>query len=367
MRLKKSLKVQRNRNHNIHAALLAALIVLGTGCSKDNPMAPDEMKTPTGLNPYTVNAKLGRGMNLGNALEAPNEGEWGVTLQSNYFDLIKNAGFNSVRIPIRWSTHATTGSPFLVSPAFFQRIDWAIEQSFSRGLAVIINMHHYEEIMQDPAAHKGRFLAIWTQLADHYKNYSGDLVFEILNEPNASLTAQLWNQYLGEAITVVRKSNPGRILMVGPANFYNVGSLGSLTLPADDKNIIVSFHYYNPFQFTHQGADWVSGSEAWLGTTWTGTPAQKQAVTRDFSTAVNWGAAKDRPINVGEFGAYSRAAMSSRAAWTDFVARTAEANSMSWHYWEFISGFGAYNGQLNDWNYSLLYALIPKTTPTSAL
>jgi endoglucanase len=67
-------------------------------------------------------------------------------------------------------------------------------------------------------------------------------------------------------------------------------------------------------------------------------------------------------VNVGEFGAYSKADMQSRALWTEFVARTAEANGMSWHYWEFIAGFGVYNSDANDWNYPLLYALIPKTS-----
>jgi len=201
---------------------------------------------------------------------------------------------------------------------------------------------------------------MWSQIAERYKNYSGNLIFEILNEPNASLTPQLWNQYLGEAITLIRQTNPGRTLMIGPANWYSISSLNSLTLPADDKNIIVSVHYYNPFAFTHQGADWVAGSNAWLGTTWTGTPAEQQAVVRDISTAANWGTAHDRPLNLGEFGAYSRADMPSRARWTDFVARTAEANDMSWHYWEFISGFGAYDGAANAWNASLLSALIPR-------
>jgi hypothetical protein len=55
--------------------------------------------------------------------------------------------------------------------------------------------------------------------------------------------------------------------------------------------------------------------------------------------------------------------MQSRALWTEFVARTAEANGMSWHYWEFIAGFGVYNGVANDWNYPLLNALMPKTSP----
>lgn len=302
-------------------------------------------------------------MNLGNALEAPNEGDWGVTLKSEYFELLRNAGFNSVRIPIRWSAHASASPPYAIATSFLQRVDWAIDQALSRKLAVVINIHHYDEIMTTPAAHKARFLALWEQLATHYQYHSGDLFFEILNEPNNLLTSALWNQYLKEAIATIRQTNPGRILIVGPANWYSLSSLAALDLPADEKNLIVAFHYYNPFQFTHQGAEWVSGSDAWFGTTWSGTAAERQAILRDFAVAAGWGVAHNRPLNVGEFGAYSKADMQSRALWTDFVARTAETNGMSFHYWEFISGFGVYNGAANDWNYALLYALIPKTFP----
>ncbi len=342
----------------------AALVLLLAGCSNDkNPMAPSD-ETPTGLDPFAQNAKLGRGVNLGNALEAPNEGDWGVTLKSEYFDLIKSAGFNSVRIPIRWSAHATATAPYAIANSFLQRVDWAIEQALARQLAVVINIHHYEEIMLNPASHEERFLAIWRQLASHYQNYSGDLFFELLNEPNGLLTSDLWNQYLQEAITAIRQTNPGRILIVGTANWYSINSLTTLTPPADDRNLIVAVHYYNPFQFTHQGAEWVPGSDAWLGTRWSATPAERQAIQRDFSAAASWGATNNRPLNIGEFGAYSKADMASRALWTEYVARIAETNGMSWHYWEFIAGFGVYNSTMNDWNYPLLYALIPKTSPT---
>lgn len=357
------MKRLRSRWSNCGASL--ALTFLLFGCSKEssNPLMSNEGTSPTGLDPFAQNARLGRGMNFGNALEAPNEGDWGVTLKSEYFDLIKNAGFTSVRIPIRWSAHAATSVPYVIATSFLQRIDWAIEQALSRKLAVVINIHHYDEMMNAPASHKARFLAIWEQLATRYKNYSGDLFFELLNEPNSLLTSDLWNQYLQEAITVIRQTNPGRILVVGPAFWYNLNALDALALPATDRSLIVAFHYYNPFQFTHQGAEWVPGSDAWFGTTWSGTSTERQAVLRDFSIAASWGVAHNRPLNVGEFGAYSKADMQSRALWTDFVARTAEANSMSWHYWEFISGFGAYNSVVNDWNYPLRYALIPKTSP----
>src|SRR5262249_31371425 len=90
--------------------------------------------------------QISRGVNFGNALEAPNEGEWGVTIKEEYFDAIAKAGFNSVRVPIRWSAHAEKEAPYTIDAKFFARIDWVIEQALSHRLAVIINVHHYEEM-----------------------------------------------------------------------------------------------------------------------------------------------------------------------------------------------------------------------------
>lgn len=332
------------------------------GCSKqevDSILSPsnDPLKEIPDVNKQ--NQKLGRGVNFGNALEAPKEGDWGVTLNEDYFRLIKEKGFNSVRIPIKWSAHASAAAPYTIDPAFFQRIDWAVNQALNRGLAAIINIHHYDELMQDPASNKQRFLALWSSIAEHYKNYSGDLFFELLNEPNNQLTPELWNQYLNEAITVIRKSNPYRTIIAGPAYWNSIGSLSSLSLPSGDRNIIVTFHYYNPMDFTHQGAEWVAGSNLWLGTTWTGTYEQMSAVVQDLDLALQWSKLNNRPIHMGEFGAYSKADMNSRAKWTSFVARQAEQRGYSWAYWEFCSGFGVYDPVKKDWIMPLLQALIP--------
>ena len=187
---------------------------------------------------FSQNARLGRGLNLGNALEAPNEGEWGVTLRSEYFNWIKGAGFTSVRIPIRWSAHAAATSPYTIDANFLRRVDWAVSEALARNLAVVINMHHYEEIMADPAGHKVRFLALWEQLAVHYRNHASGLFFELLNEPNANLTPALWNQYLQEALALIRRTNPTRTIVVGPVFWYNPSALNSLELPAEDEHLI---------------------------------------------------------------------------------------------------------------------------------
>jgi endoglucanase len=124
--------------------------------------------------------------------------------------------------------------------------------------------------------------------------------------------------------------------------------------------LIVTFHYYSPFEFTHQAAEWVRGSRKWKGTTWQGTQRQEEALGKDFAKAAAWGRKNRRPLFLGEFGAYSAADMDSRARWTRAVAREAEKHGMSWAYWEFGSGFGAYDPLAGTWRPPLLRSLLDK-------
>jgi len=308
---------------------------------------------------FIMNQKIGRGINLGNALEAPQEGEWGVVLEERYFQLIADQGFNSIRIPIRWSSHAGQSEPYTIATAFFDRVDWALENTLSRNLLVVINFHHYEEIFADPKGHEERFLGLWRQVAEHYQDYPPELIFEILNEPHDELNAFAWNQLLLKALAVIRESNPERMVVVGPPKWNAVNQLSYLKLPEDDRNLIVTFHYYEPFQFTHQGAEWSEGSDAWMGRTWDGTDAQKREVSRDMDIATAWAERNNRPIYLGEFGAYSKADMDSRARWTAFIAQSAQERGFSWAYWEFCAGFGIYEPDLNIWMNPLVAALLP--------
>jgi endoglucanase len=301
----------------------------------------------------------GRGVNLGNALEAPREGEWGVVLKEEYFDSIKSAGFDSVRIPVRWSAHADAAPPYRIDAQFLARVDWAVSQSLRRRLFVVMNMHHYGEIMEKPDEHRERFLALWEQIAEHFKDRPPGLSFELLNEPHGNLTAEKWNDVLLATLRVVRRTNPNRPVVVGPANWNGIDQLENLRLPGDDRNLVVTFHYYSPFKFTHQGASWVGGqSQAWLGTRWTGTKAEQQAVSRDLDTAIAWAVKHRRPIYMGEFGAYSKADLESRARWTRFVAGEAIHRKIGFGYWEFCSGFGVYDADRGQWVGPLKDALL---------
>ncbi|MEM4229169.1 MAG: cellulase family glycosylhydrolase [Thermoproteota archaeon] len=145
-----------------------------------------------------VESRMRRGINIGNALEAPREGEWGVYIRDEYFKIIKEAGFDTVRIPIRWSAHAENSPPYRIDEAFFKRVDWVVNKSLEQHLTTIINIHHYEEIMQDPLGHRDRFKALWSQISEHYKGYPETLFFELLNEPYGELTDEKWNMLTRE-------------------------------------------------------------------------------------------------------------------------------------------------------------------------
>src|SRR5689334_22578342 len=324
----------------------------------ETPVPPTPTPEPTATSSRTKS--LRRGVNMGNMLEAPQEGEWGLFVQEEYFDLIKEAGFDFVRLPVRWNSHAEQEFPYAIDPAFFARVDEIVNWALARDLAVIVDFHHYEEMMWDPWSNKDRYLGIWKQVAEHYKDFPSSVLFELLNEPNDQLNASLWNEYLAQSLAIVRETNPGRDVVIGPTSWNAYDWISTLDVP-DDEHLIVTFHYYLPFEFTHQGAEW-AGQEAqkWLGTTWEATDAEKAEISAHFDSVAEWAQRHNNVrILLGEFGAYSKADMASRARWTEFVAREAERHGFAWAYWEFAAGFGIYDPDARVLREELLKALIP--------
>ncbi len=325
----------------------------------ENELSPPENPAEA-FDPVELNQKLGKGINLGNALEAPSEGEWGMVIEEEYIELIRKAGFDAVRIPIRWNAHAKSSKPYTIDSDFFERVDEVVSWAMDQDLLVMINLHHYNALMEEPEEHRERFISLWKQIGNHYKEYPNTLLFEVLNEPHNNLGPDRWNIYLKDAVEAIRLTNPNRTLVIGTAPWGGTDGLEDLSLPAEDRNLIVTVHNYNPFQFTHQGAEWVGEeSDEWLGTTWTGTEEQKAELDEEFNRVEMWAEEHDRPIHMGEFGAYSAAPQESREIWTNYMRRSAEKRGFSWAYWEFGAGFGIYDRDNNQWREGLLEALIP--------
>ncbi len=299
---------------------------------------------------------LRRGISFGNALDVARDEKPPLQLEERYFAEVSAAGFDFVRLPVRWSAHASDVAPYLIDEPFFERVDRAVECARNYELAVVLNVHHYHELQRTPDAHAERLLALWEQIARRYADRSDWLLFELLNEPRDALTAAIWNDLLAGVLATVRTSNPDRIVIVGPASMNDLGALPELLLP-EDHRLVATIHYYAPFKFTHQGAPWVAGAERWLGTRW-GSDADQAAITQDLSDAANWACDRGLPLLIGEFGAYEQADLESRRLWTSFVRSEAERLNSSWCYWDFGTDFGAFDPQQNTWCKPLRDALL---------
>ncbi len=315
---------------------------------------------------HEINEKLGRGLNLGNTFESPRENNWGFSMNERYIRIIAEQGFSHLRIPIRWNDYASENPPYTIEPWFLDTITKVVDATLDNGMYAMINMHHYDDFNDNPdSEHRTRFLAIWKQISEAFREYPDSLLFEFLNEPHQLMVSSKWNEIYQQTLDTVRIDNPTRICVVGPPDWNGVGSVDKLEWTAD-TNMILTVHYYNPFNFTHQGASWVgTQSQDWLGTTWDSTASERQTVINEFSKVRAYSELHNVPVHVGEFGAYSAADNASRARWTAYCARTFESFGFSWAYWEFQAGFGVFDPVEDIWRNYLLNALTEHIDPYS--
>jgi endoglucanase len=367
------------------ASIAIALLMLGCSSAEMSPR-PSESATLDNLFPMSAATPattasvlsqstavaLGRGINLGNMFESPlANGDWGVAPDKStdylrFVTLAADAGFKHVRVPVRWSNHASADAAAVIDPAFAARVDAVIDAALARDLYVLLDVHHYRQLDGDQLD-KGefrvaddvvelRFLNLWKQLSRRYANRPPKLLFELYNEPHGKQNAT-WNALMSRALREVRQANPERIVVVGPTHWNNANSLRELRLPAD-ANLLVTVHNYEPFKFTHQGAEWVSPLLP------TGVAccdeAQRTETLRGLDLAVQWSQTNRYPVHVGEFGAYQAAPLESRIAYVRLMRESMDARKLPWTYWELASGFGIYDPLVNAWRAPLRDALLSR-------
>lgn len=297
-----------------------------------------------------------RCINIGNALDAPKGVSWGVQIQKDYFDIILSAGFDCVRMPVRFSDYVKDAPGCWLEEEFMSEIDGYIDHALGIGLSVILDLHHFEEIMISPHESRECFISIWKQLSLRYKEHPPELVFELLNEPVDNMDAGTWNSILAEAVSVIRRDNIDRYLIVGPADYYSIHRLKDLVLP-DDNRIIVSIHYYLPPEFAFQGDPDHEGYEKLADIPW-GSPVEVKKLTKDLQLAQNWARINNRMIFLGEFGVNRNAPAKYRELWIRLVRVQAEKAGFAWGYWEFCANFGIYDAETGKWDEQMLKALI---------
>lgn len=306
---------------------------------------------------YTQVREMGRGLNV--LSEDPG---WtnpaNARFRTDHFKKIRAAGFQTVRIVTNSFAHMD--QYYGLEVGWLQRLDVMVDAALDAGLVVVLDEHdNWEPCGKDAVVCGQKLNAFWAQIASRYKDKSNKLVFELLNEPNSVMTPAVWNAQIKQTLPIIRASNPVRNIVVGPAMAYAPGLLDKLELPSSDRHIIVTVHYYEPMAFTHQGAPWAPEVK-YTGRSW-GSETDIKQLDTTFDAVKAWSTTWNRPIWLGEFGAFETAPMESRVRYDSAVARAAETRGFAWCYWQFDKDFVVYDIANEAWVEPILNALIPAT------
>jgi aryl-phospho-beta-D-glucosidase BglC (GH1 family) len=244
------------------------------------------------ITPWQAVAQMQKGINLGNTLEPPDEGGWNnPPAKEYYFDMYKAAGFECVRIPVRWDLHTQAAAPYKIDESWLQRVEEVLDWGLERDLFIVVNSHHDNWIKENytDAAIRARFDSIWTQISERFKDKPEKLIFEILNEPHG-LTKEQNDDMHQRILSIIRKTNPTRIVIFQGHDWGGADELINAAIP-DDDYVIGSFHSYDPYFFAQKGEG-----------TW-GTSADINTLKNKFVDVKNWSDANNIPVFLGEFGA----------------------------------------------------------------
>jgi len=285
--------------------------------------------------------------------------------------LIARLGFDNVRlsidaVPLEQMPQGTDG----LNSDFVGRLDRAVDTILAAGLAVQIDVHpedSYKQPLRSNDWNVDRLTMLWRKLAAHYATRDPERVFfEILNEPEVN-DPYRWAGIQARVAAAIREVAPNNTIIATGPNYSDIQDL--LTQhPLADGNVIYNFHFYDPHEFTHQGASW--GLSWWgyeHGIPYPPTDASMEELIRQVPDAANrfqlenywlnhwdsrrirllmdeaaaWGKAGNVPLLCNEFGAYRRVTDPiSRNTWIHDVRTALEADGIGWAMWDFHGGFG---------------------------
>lgn len=327
--------------------------------------------------PETNGFVLKRGTNLSHWLSQNNvdRGEARKNhIQDDDFARLEELGFDHVRIPIDeeqfWDEQGNK------LPEAWDLLTWALDQCRAHNLRAIVDLHiiraHYFNAVNEGASNtlftseeaQEGLINLWRQLSEVLKVYSVDWVaYEFMNEPVADEHEQ-WNQLVAKVHKALRELEPTRTLVIGSNRWQGHETFKYLRVPEGDKNIILSFHYYNPMLLTHYGASWTAirdykgkvnypgvlvSEEDFAATPdsikgeieqYTTVEWNRERIHEQMADAIEVAAKYGLQLFCGEWGVYEPVDRELAYAWTKDMISVFDEFNIAWTTWCYDADFG---------------------------
>nr|WP_231956748.1 MULTISPECIES: cellulase family glycosylhydrolase [unclassified Actinoplanes] len=367
----------------------AALALAGAAYGVTSASASAEAAAPL-TTPQLV-TDMGAGWNLGNQLEASNNGIPGETAWGNpvitqaLINRVKAAGFRTIRIPVSYLGAIGAAPTYTVDATWLNRIQEVVDYAYNQGLYVVINMHGdgYKSVTgswlicdaADQTTVRARYQKVWQQVATRFASYTEHLILESMNEefdgqygnPTQPCYSNInaYNQIFVDTVRRTGGTNASRWLLVPGWNTnidYTVGNYGfalptdqyrSTSIPGTEQRIMISVHYYDPWDFTGQEDGTVTqwGPNA-TNPAKTSTWGQADYLDGQLKKVHDTFVARGYPVLVGEYGSIDKTAADPtnnryRADYARALVTAAKKYGAATAYWDNgytgAYGFGLFN------------------------
>jgi endoglucanase len=285
------------------------------------------------------------------------------------FEQVKALGVDHIRLPMRTNDFSSGEPDWKLDPLYLKYLDPALDWAEETGLYLILDNHTFNNRIPDGEdIHlEAALCKTWAQLAEHCKGRGPLIMYEIFNEPHG-IQDETWGAIQGKVIEAIREADTAHTIIVGGTNYNSIDTLGAI--PAyPDRNLIYTFHYYDPHVFTHQGNSWDTIPLVNLG----GLPfpcdparmpplpadlkgtryeevfadyarlSARETMEARIGKALDFANRRGVPVFCGEFGVYMKSALrEDRVRWHQTVIGILDSMEIPWTIWEWDSAFGVF-------------------------
>jgi len=288
------------------------------------------------------------------------------------FEHVKQLGCDVVRLPIHFERFCREEEDYRIPEKIWHILDNVVSWVDELGMYVILDFHNSTTVDSQTSDNVGNILnPVWAQIAEHYKDDSDKIIYELMNEPHG-IEIPVWNGIIAELFKNVRSIDSKHYIVVGGADWNSFEGMKQLPEFNDDK-VIYTFHFYDPHTFTHQGASWCH-MERVVGIPFPYSaekmppvpenPTEREvhcfetypqagtieAVIKNFDKYAEFSIERNAPIYCGEFGCYSPTTKrEERTNWYRIVTDLLAERNISRTSWDYYGSFGIFDNTKHNW------------------